>query len=301
MIKNRITFKQLEAFVCVIDVGTFRKAADVLGTTQPNVSARISALENSLGVLLLHRDSGGVRLTEQGQALLTSARQVLWAGEAFLETAGRRDLVAERLRLGVTEVVASTWLHDFLREFSDLYPAVAVELVVDMSVEIEREMTAGGIDLALQSAPFQRPYPATFALGTCEYIWVAAPGVAKRLGDGGLQRLAEGTILTHARHSTASRELASVAKARGISTNRIVHSNSLTSCVQMATDGMGAALLPDAMVQEAINAGHLNILDSDWHPPKLEFFARFDDRRMPRFVHEAARMAVDAAQAYQKK
>ena len=45
MIKSRITLKQLEAFVFVVDLGSFRQAAVALGTTQPNISARIAALE----------------------------------------------------------------------------------------------------------------------------------------------------------------------------------------------------------------------------------------------------------------
>ena len=89
MIKSRITIKQLEAFVLVVDTGTFRKAAAALGTTQPNVSARISALEKSLGVVLMHRDAGSVRLTKTGETLVEAARQVILAGEAFLEQANR--------------------------------------------------------------------------------------------------------------------------------------------------------------------------------------------------------------------
>jgi DNA-binding transcriptional LysR family regulator len=63
MIKSRITLKQLEAFAYVVDSGTFRAAAAALGTTQPNISARITALETALKVTLLIRDAGSVRLT----------------------------------------------------------------------------------------------------------------------------------------------------------------------------------------------------------------------------------------------
>lgn len=295
MIKSQLTLKQLEAFVCVVDIGTFRKAAEVLGTTQPNISARISALEESLGVILMHRDGRTLQLTEQGEVLLASARQVLWSAEAFLEAAGRRDLVAERLRLGVTELIACTWLHAFLRRFREMYPSVAVELEVDLSAELDRALSEGRLDLALQTGPFQHVTSASKNLGNCPYVWVATPEVAVSVRSGRLADLVQATVLTHARHSVASRELSREIKARGLAHDRVVHSSSLTSCLQMAADGMGVALLPERLVRDAIGEGRLRVLESDWLPPPLEFHARFDRAKMPRFVAVAADMAVEVA------
>ena len=87
MIRSQITLKQLEAFAFVVDTGTFRAAASALGTTQPNISSRITALETALDVALLYRDAGSVRLTERGQELLSLTRDILRAGEALLEAA----------------------------------------------------------------------------------------------------------------------------------------------------------------------------------------------------------------------
>lgn len=69
-----ITLKQIEAFVAVADLGTFRRAAERLNTTQPNISNRIAGLEAQLRVSLMQRDAGSVRLTQKGQAILARAR-----------------------------------------------------------------------------------------------------------------------------------------------------------------------------------------------------------------------------------
>ncbi|MGR3638602.1 helix-turn-helix domain-containing protein, partial [Alterinioella nitratireducens] len=66
MISNTLTLKQLEALVWVADLGSFRKAAAHLGTTQPNISARIAALEATLGFSLMARDAGSVEMTPRG-------------------------------------------------------------------------------------------------------------------------------------------------------------------------------------------------------------------------------------------
>ena len=136
MIKSRLTLKQLEAFAFVVDTGTFRAAASALGTTQPNISARITALESALNVILLIRDAGPLRLTTDGEKLLQKTREVLWAGEALIEEAGRQELIEETLRLGVTELVACTWLQGFLRLMKEAYPALRIQLEVDLSTAI---------------------------------------------------------------------------------------------------------------------------------------------------------------------
>ena len=66
----QINIKQLEAFVQVAEQKSFRLAASVLSTTQPNISARISALEQQLGIKLMERGAGQVLLTPIGECLL---------------------------------------------------------------------------------------------------------------------------------------------------------------------------------------------------------------------------------------
>ncbi len=296
MIKSQITLKQLEAFVGVVDLGSFRKAASVLGTTQPNISNRISTLEETLGVILLHRDAGSVRQTEKGAALLAIARQILWNAEAFLEAAERQDLVDDRLRLGVTELIACTWLHRFLRRFREVYPSVSVELEVGLTGEIEKKLATGQIDLALQTGSFDREAGRTIHLQTYPYIWVAAPTLAEANGTNrSMVNLLKGPVLTHGRNTVASKELARYAEAKRLAMNQVVYSSSLASCVQMTVDGMGFALLPAALVRDQLQSQSLVQIDIEWHPSPLEFYARFNPKRVPLFVEVAAGFAAEIA------
>lgn len=98
----KINLKQLEAFVWVADLGSFRKAADRLNTTQPNVSSRIALLEGAMKRKLMERDAGSVRLTSKGIQMLDYARKVLQAADAFSDAAAEPSLIDGTLRLGVT-------------------------------------------------------------------------------------------------------------------------------------------------------------------------------------------------------
>ena len=84
MIGNVFNLKQLEALVWVADLGTFRKAAAHLNTTQPNISSRILGLETSLGVVSMQRDAGSVRMTAKGADILLEARKILRQAEGLL-------------------------------------------------------------------------------------------------------------------------------------------------------------------------------------------------------------------------
>lgn len=297
MIKSQLTLKQLEAFVFVVDRGSFRGAAFALGTTQPNISARISALESAMGCVLLHRDAGSVRLTDKGRDLLAEARTVLRAAERFLDVAQRRDLIEDRLRLGVTEMIACTWLQAYLRALKAMYPAVRVELQVDLSRQIEEDLAAGQLDLSLQSGPFKTDLPGTLSVGDYPYIWVSCPELVARIGDKpDLQTLFTQPVLTHAQPTVAGDELHALVKAERLPATQVVHSNSLSACVPMAVDGMGVALLPQAILQRELDAGRLVQLAVDWVPSPLRFFARHDATRAPGFVAEAAALAVRVSQ-----
>ncbi|MCW1950747.1 MAG: LysR family transcriptional regulator [Octadecabacter sp.] len=297
MIKSQITLKQLEAFAFVVDTGTFRAAAAALGTTQPNISARITALEAALDVTLLLRDAGSVRLTVDGDKLLEKTREVLWAGEALIEEAGRQELIEETLRLGVTELVACTWLQGLLRLLREAYPKLRIQLEVDLSTAIDTRLMEGQLDLALQTGPFKSKTFASDALGQERYCWVANSNLFQNLSTNpSLPELFDLTILTHARHTQACAALHYVAKKRGLRSERIVHSSALSACVPMVLEGLGVALLPERLVEAEITGGDLHKVAADWLPDPLSFFARYAPARSARYVEKAAQFAKVAMQ-----
>lgn len=293
----RLNLKQLEAFVWVADLQSFRRAADRLNTTQPNISARIAALEAALGVDLMTRDAGSVRLTGKGQALLVHARRVLDATDALIAAAGNRDLLEGTLRLGVTEMIVHTWLRDYLRALKDQFPNLTVELTVDLSANLEKELAGRTIDLALQNAPFSRLTSGQIDLGSYPLIWVAKPGLLPA-GRVSLDDLAQHPILTHARNTRLYEEVTAHLSSRRDLAFRLVPSSNLAACLHMTADGMGIATLPAAMVAAEIARGALVRVPYDWTPAPLHFFARYDAERSPRMVADAASVALTVARGY---
>lgn len=278
--------------MAVADLGSFRRAAERLNTTQPNISARIANLETRLGLSLMVRDAGSVRLTPKGRHLLSEARAVLAAMEAFLVAAGDDALFEGVMRLGVTELIAHTWLRAYLVALKARFPNVVVELTVDLSEPLSAALYARELDLALQNGPYDRILPGSIPLGCSPWIWVAAPGLGLSGSVTGAD-LAQHPVLTHARQTRPHQQLAD--HFRGVSGVRLAPASNIAVVLQMTLDGLGLSCLPAPMVEAHIESHKLVALDYSWRPHPLEFEARFESDTSPVYVGEAARLAAEIA------
>jgi DNA-binding transcriptional LysR family regulator len=224
--------------------------------------------------------------------LLQKTREVLWAGEALIEEAGRQELIEETLRLGVTELVACTWLQSFLRLMREAYPKLRIQLEVDLSTTIDARLMEGQLDLALQTGPFKSKVFASEALGQEHYCWVANSDLIQNVSAAPtLPELFELTILTHAKHTQACAALHNLSARQGLRPERIVHSSALSACVPMVLEGLGVALLPARLIEAEVAAGDLHKIDASWHPEPLSFFARYAPARAALYVEKAAQIA----------
>jgi DNA-binding transcriptional LysR family regulator len=291
-----LDLKQLEAFVLAADLGSFSKAAARLNTTQPNISLRIKSLETTLKVKLLERDAGSVRLTARGQDLVKHARHILNAADNLILSMEDNSLIDSTLRLGVTEMVVHTWLQPLLKTMKEQFPHLHIELTIDLSVNLSKELFERNIDLALQNGPFDRMTSGSIELGTYPLTWIASPELGltteKKLSA---KSLTANPILTHARDTMLFKEVTQHFKGVGIHDAHLVPSSNLAACLFMAINAMGVATLPRGMVIDALQRQDVVELSYEWRPNSLEFLARYDESKSPPYVAEVARLAQQVA------
>ena len=84
---DKVSLKQLRYLSAIAETGSFRRAADRLGVTQPALTAQIAALESGLGLQLFERSRRGAALSPEGRELLGSARRVLEEFQGFVDRA----------------------------------------------------------------------------------------------------------------------------------------------------------------------------------------------------------------------
>ena len=138
----------LRSFVSVVDSGGFTRAGERVHRTQSTVSQQIKRLEDDLGQPLLNRTGKDVTPTEAGERLLSYARRLL----ALAEEA--RDVLAGpskegAVRLGIPEDFAAYRLTKLLASFSRSRPGLRLDVRVDQSTYLRRDLERGELDLAL--------------------------------------------------------------------------------------------------------------------------------------------------------
>jgi DNA-binding transcriptional LysR family regulator len=139
---------QLRTFLAVAQTLSFTQAAGRLDLRQSTVSQHVRRLEEAAGCRLFVRDTHGVELTEDGEAMLGFARSILAANErAAGFFAGTR--LRGRLRFGVSEDFVLTRLPEVLADFRREHPDVELELTVELSGTLHGMLDAGRLDLCL--------------------------------------------------------------------------------------------------------------------------------------------------------
>ena len=109
-----MNIKQLETFYWAAKLGSFTAAAERLNATQSTVSMRIQDLEQTLDSALFDRSQRTARLTAKGRELMGYAEKLLSLVAEIQERISAPESIPGFLRLGVAEVVSTTWLPRFI-------------------------------------------------------------------------------------------------------------------------------------------------------------------------------------------
>ena len=149
---------QLRYFVAVARAGTFTRAAEQEGVTQPALSQQVQKLEASLGVPLFERRGRSVRLTRAGERLLPQARSLLrQAADAKQSLAEVTNRISGRLAAGAIPTVMPYWLAPRVASFRSRYPDVDLKIVENLTARLVEGLQIGDLDVAIISLPITVP------------------------------------------------------------------------------------------------------------------------------------------------
>lgn len=165
-----ITLRQLIAFLAVHEAGSFTKAAHKLHLTQSALSGLIKELENNLDMRLFDRTTRQLEISEAGKNILPAAIRVLNEMDAMHDEIKRlKNLEQGKVRIAITQQLASIILPGIIAEFNSIYPNINVSVIdcgvemvqqcvldttVDIGIGPERELSHGLTQKFLFSLPF---------------------------------------------------------------------------------------------------------------------------------------------------
>ena len=149
-----ISLIKLRAFVAVADSGSFSKAAEALGVSQPSISRMLSDLESDWGLRLFDRGRGGAAITQEGESVLQHARDICIGASALdSRVAELSSGSAGHLRIGTFSSVATHWLPPAIRRFQEDHPKVSYELLTGDYYELDKWVLEGRVDMAFTRIP----------------------------------------------------------------------------------------------------------------------------------------------------
>ncbi|MBW6398008.1 LysR family transcriptional regulator [Roseomonas sp. HJA6] len=242
-----IDWDKLRVFHAVAEAGSFTHAGETLNLSQSAVSRQIQALEEALTVPLFHRHARGLILTEQGEALNRTVREVfakLAMTEALLTES--RERPAGRLKVTTTTGFGSAWLAPRLNKLLAQHPEISITLLLD---DADLDLAMREADVAIRMHPPRQPdliqrHIATFGWKVCgSAAYLKTMGIPQRVEDLDAHRL---IIYGDYRPPIDNINwLAEAGRRPGTPRRTAIEINSLPGILAAVRSGLGIAAMPD--------------------------------------------------------
>ncbi len=289
-----MTLDQLKTFLWVARLGGVRKAALEMNVSQPAVSGRIAALEESLGTPLFDRAQRGVSLTKKGVLLRDYATKIVDIIEDIKTNIVPDEAVDNLLRIGVAETIVQLWLPNFLSKLYETFPNIKVEIVVDVTINLRQQLLERSLDFALLMGPVSEPSIDNIELPNIELTWF-------RSAEKPNTDFTVTPVITYNRSSRPYRELRAELIRRYGHETQIFPSSSIYAGLEMVASGIGVGLFPKQLGNELIKQGRLLEFDPGWTLKALAFTASFVGEPRNELYVRAAKLAVAEANHYLKE
>ncbi len=271
----------IEAFVAVVESGSFSRAAERLGLTKSVVSRRLGQLEAGLGVQLLRRTTRSQSLTQHGHAFYERGLRILAdlddAEQALLDDA---SALRGALRIAAPLSFGLRHLSPALNDFLTAHPAIEIDLDLnDRTVDLVEE----GFDLAVRIGELRDSSLIARRLGTIRFVTCASPEYLARHGTPTRPQQLVGHAGLH--YSNIGLKQAwrfsgpdgqAIAGVPGIR----LRANNGDALSAAAIAGLGIINAPSFITADAIAAGQLRVILDDYRPPATGLHAVYPPGRL---------------------
>ncbi len=252
----------VEAFHWAATLKSVTRAAEKMHLTQSALSARIAALEQELGVLLLDRRDKHFRLTIAGMRFLAHAQRLLELQRDVKRELGQRHAQPVALRIGAIESVLHSWLIDWVRRMREQSPELELALTVETTPVLTEQLSRGALDIAFAALPAAGEGVRSQALEPMAMAFVGNAALHKRrrytLAD-----LLPHDLLTFQRGSQPHVALLDLFRKARLQASRVHTISSISAMVQLVEHGFGIATLPRAAVLRLAQRQPLKLLPCD--------------------------------------
>ncbi len=268
-----LSLNQIRYFVTVARYLSYRRAASILGISQPTLTTQINALESTLGVALLERSRSGTLLSPQGKALLEAAEDILQAGQRFTEIArGLSEGEGATFRLGIPPTLGPYLLPHILPELHARKPNLKFYVREAAPQQLHYGLLNGDYDLVLSPLSSKSSQVIVQPLFT-EPLKFVMPYDHPLAGHDLVHpsQLSGEKVLTLEDRHHFHYQVHEICLQIGASLQRDYEGTSLDTLRQMVVMGMGVAFLPGLYIHSELHKPEaLHVCEIDGMPIQRE-------------------------------
>lgn len=291
--------EDLEAFVHIAEAGSLTKAARRLNRTLQAVSRSLAALEEDVGVQLIHRTTRQVALSEAGETFFRRVKPALEEiGEARLEVADRRTAPSGTLRVGAPILFGPDFLVPIIAEYMRAYPQVEVDLqLTDAFVDL----SGAGLDLVVRIGDLPDSGMQGKRLGALRRVVFGARSYFEQhdrpMHPSDLRQHA--CLVRTVDQRSGQWAFQIDGKARNVGVRGPFRTNTMAAIYAAASAGLGIGYSPMWQIRHLLDTGQVETVLEDFEPKPVAIHALWQENRLPpakvrAFVdYLAARLKLD--------
>ncbi len=279
---------QLKAFQKVAQVGNFTLASKKLFLTQPAVSQQIKALETSLQVKLFDRSAKRIRLTREGELILTRVHKLFKNLEEIKIVASQlNSLEKGKISIGATNVIGTYFLPKIIAAFSQKFSGIEISLKIGNSKKIHKHLKEGNIDFGFAgklSGSFKQE---NTIIHTESFLFVTSPNnTTLKQKKTSLSDFLQNPFICR-EQGTQTRLLVKKFFLENTGKefpNKLIELHNLEAAKKMVQEGYGITVLPEIIVRDEIASGLLAnistkkaVFDFNYYLFKQKFLSKASD------------------------
>jgi len=267
------SFRQLEAFLFSARLHSFSAAAARLSTTQSAISKRVAELEGALATPLFRRTPKGLELSPRGRQLVPLAEESLRLWLRIQHEVSDDRTLRGTFRLGVTELIAMTWLTDFIQILKQLHPDIVLEPDVDGGMHLLAGLDSNRIDIGIMPGTHWGAAYRTVKVGQVEDWWVASPALDIPHRPLKPHEFSQYTMLEQSSGASKNKFYEAWRAEHNFRFEKVLSTNSTPVLRELTISGFGISQLALDYVRPDIEAGRLRVVRSDPMPPPMIYSA----------------------------
>ncbi|WP_313621080.1 LysR family transcriptional regulator [Achromobacter sp.] len=273
--------EDLDAFIHIAETGSLTKAARALGRSLQAVSRSLAALEEDVGVQLVHRSTRHCALSEAGETFLRRVKPAIAEiGEARLEVADRRAAPSGTLRVGAPILFGPDFLVPIIAKYMSAYPQVQVDLQLTDSFS---DLSSEGLDLVVRIADLPDSGLQGRRLGTLRRVVFGARSYFERRGrPAHPSELRQHDCIVRTVDQRPGQWAFQIGgKPRAVGVQGSFRTNTMAAVYSAVSAGLGIGYSPMWQIRHLLDTGLVETVLEDFEPKPVPIHALWQENRLP--------------------